>query len=318
MPAILTGVLNNILIPDICTIVLDYISTIELLELGFKRKITVSADDALSYRIYTTGKCPSFPNAYIQNSPDYLRYAILLQAKYLTKRRFNIIDIPTDSLIPIIVRSPKLSCENDSLGLYLFQYAIINHDADLLRKLIKNQAFYTKMDTDIKNIANTVLMIKRSAEPSMAWVFHQPCIPVTWLRHFLDKALRRQLDITVNAILERLRSCQDMPSMDVLTTAMVYNHKFIIPCIDHNLFIPHHLKYVDMCLNNDYTHEQIVKILTAVGTEYVVIEPVSWWWCDDVKYCRHQQLEKAFNMLPESNLTTQPEVNPGVSSCCIY
>lgn len=61
--------LEDILIPDLISLILDYLSLVELTEIGLSRPDPMSEHDQLAFKMYTRGKVNTFKADFIHAAP---------------------------------------------------------------------------------------------------------------------------------------------------------------------------------------------------------------------------------------------------------
>lgn len=259
-------VLYDFLIPDLVTLVVDYVSLIELADLNvtpaFIRSTTFNRhneDDLRAAEIYESKPRHTINFYYIPASPDYLRYIAFLRYR---NGRIYFNDIPLKThikkepayMIDWLIQSPHLTWDNQSVGTVLMSAALHAHDdARLLRILQTLHAVYNvnpeRLDFFTSGVTRLVYGLKTRSDESLAVsIIQQYGVSERHLIGLLGSTLKDNRTRTFDAILTLIETHQveiDAETNSDLFEEIIRSHPELIPrFIQLRLFTPLNTRYV--------------------------------------------------------------------------
>lgn len=261
--------LTSVLIPDLGSLVLDYLSLVELAEIGLSRPDHVSKADRLAYRIYTRGKAKSYTEQYVLAAPDYLQYAILVHAEYPVEVMVDILKHLPQYILDWLARSPRLSWERNRCGEGLLKLGL-KCQIDLVKTIVINPALVSSIDQPTLEyyLGNLLMSLPRYYEELAVWLIQQP-FECNWLCHVLTLTLKYRSDHINRAIFEQIGISRPhfggVSYDDPLMMALSYNPTFVPDVLKYNLFIPRDSKYLSPLGYSKLNMDQRQQVILIVG-----------------------------------------------------
>lgn len=279
------NLLDACLIPDVITLVLDYVSLVELTELGISVPLRGGTEgrlrtaprevppthiwyDSLALTLYSQSRHRTYSIENFSQLPDYFRYAVLLHSKRKDSHLKRLLAAEPSYIVDWLIRSPRLRWDDHTIGHILISTAVEGNNDVRIIQILQNPSIQQSDEFTLK-LSKLVYGIRHRADERLAvYIIQHYDLHRDYIMKILLSAVRMHTTPTLNAILTWVEENTIQVSLDLdddpLETAIQCYPEIIPRLIQARLFIPWSNYYVSALATSNLKSEHVDMVLNVL------------------------------------------------------